>query len=422
MTMISDIKLSILNFRNGEEIRTRLGKLINNKYSGILPLDKSASILIKPNFNSNMNALTGNTTDLRLLAAIIEYLKELGYSNITIGEGNNSGFFRAGVDVMSRLRIDKLAKYYDVKVVDFNYAEFETIELEAGIKANIARECLESDFFINVPKLKTHFETEMTVCLKSLIGCLVGRDNKKKVHSSLIKNILKLNEAIKPDIHIVDGLVAMEGSGPSRGEPKKIDTILIGTNPYLIDMVASKIAGYEDFREIPVLKKALKKKKIDDSLIDIYKNTDVQTYNFKRPEVNFLVDLTINPKIQKYLIKIRYALFVNKIFNWKITRRILFDIGISQDYIVFKEPDISTPYLSDGNCMNGCSICQDVCPLGINLPEDFVTEKMNKCIKCLYCYSVCPEKNISVNGDLGFFNQQLKQYDEKIRDVFRKSL
>jgi uncharacterized protein (DUF362 family) len=43
----------------------------------LLP-DKKAPILLKPNLNSNMNALTGNTTDLRLVAAVIEFLKDAG--------------------------------------------------------------------------------------------------------------------------------------------------------------------------------------------------------------------------------------------------------------------------------------------------------------------------------------------------------
>lgn len=391
----------------------------DEKILHFLPSSKNAKILIKPNLNSNMNALTGNTTDLRLLAAITEILKDRGYTDITIGEGTNSGFFRAGVNVISRLKVDELARYYGVKLIDFNYSDFRTIELENGIKANIARQCLESDFFINIPKLKTHFETQMTVCLKSLIGCLVGRENKKKVHSSLIKNILKLNKAIKPDLHIVDGLIAMEGTGPSLGEPKKIDTILIGTNPYLVDMVASKIAGYGDFTEIPVLKEAFDQGKIDEALIKEYEKADVKGYNFKRPDISFLVRMTITPNIQKYLIKIRYAPLINRVFNWELTRKLLFNLGISQDFIVFREPDISYPYLRNfDSCKDTCTVCRDVCPLGNDLPALLNSGTGRECLKCLYCYAACPESKIEANGDLGFFQQQLKQYDESIRKVF----
>ena len=43
-----------------------------------LPMSMDARIVLKPNLNANMNALTGNTTDLRLLASVIEFLKERG--------------------------------------------------------------------------------------------------------------------------------------------------------------------------------------------------------------------------------------------------------------------------------------------------------------------------------------------------------
>ncbi|MCI5210976.1 MAG: [Fe-S]-binding protein, partial [Candidatus Electrothrix sp. ATG2] len=58
----------IIQCRSFEEIRTRLAEVLA-RYKDILPTDQEAKILIKPNLNSNMNALTGNTTDLRLLAA-----------------------------------------------------------------------------------------------------------------------------------------------------------------------------------------------------------------------------------------------------------------------------------------------------------------------------------------------------------------
>ncbi len=411
-------KVYLFRCKNLADLKKHLKTNLQGNFSFLFPKDKGSSILVKPNLNSNMNALTGNTTDLRLLASIIEFLKDWGYTKITVGEGNNSGFFRAGINVISRLKVDKLAEYYGVKIVDFNYSDSEEIELENGIKANVAKECLGADFFINVPKLKTHYETEMSVCLKSLIGCLVGRENKKKVHCSLIRNILKLNEAIEPDLHIVDGLIAMEGTGPSLGEPKKIDTVLIGTDPYLIDMVASKVAGYSDFKEIPVLNEALKQGKIDERMIKEYKKIQVEAYYFKRPKVSFLVKLTINPRIQKHLIKIRYAPLIKKIFNWAFVRKILFALKISQDYIVFKELEISLPYLQNGMCGDQCHACGDICPLDFKLPQDFGSERIKSCIKCLYCYSICPEKNIQVNGDLGFFKQQLKEYDTQIRNLF----
>ncbi|MBI2447686.1 MAG: DUF362 domain-containing protein, partial [Candidatus Omnitrophica bacterium] len=208
------------------------------KYKDGLPEVKTARILLKPNLNSNMNALTGNTTDLRLIASVIEFVRENGYKDITIGEGTNSGFYRNNISVLSRLVIDKLAGYYNVKVIDLNFSEKVDIPFKDGVNAGVAKEGMEADFFINMPKLKTHFEVGMSVCLKNMMGCLVGQENKKKTHKSLAENILNINNRVKPHLHIVDGLIAMEGLGPTRGTPVNTGLIIVGQDPYLIDLVS----------------------------------------------------------------------------------------------------------------------------------------------------------------------------------------
>lgn len=239
------------------------------------------------------------------------------------------------------------------------------------------------------------------------------------MHSSLIKNILRLNEAVHPDLQVVDGLIAMEGTGPSLGTPKKTDTIIIGIDPFLIDMIASKITGYKDFKEIPVLLEAFKQGKITEEHINEYEAFDGNTFHFKRPERSFLVAMTINPLIQKYLIKIRDAPVITNIFNLESVRRLLFSLKISQDFIVFDDGKQVQLELDDNVCDKDCSVCKSVCPLGNELPEA-LKDGPRPCLNCLYCYSVCPVRAIKVRGDLGFFERQLKQYDTYIRNLFKK--
>ena len=169
-----DNTVKIIRYKGTKESKEELFAVLDT-YSGIFPRSKRSKVLLKPNLNANMNALSGNTTDLRLIAAVVEALKERGYQNITIGEGTNSGYYRNNISVISRLKVDELAKYYGVKVVDLNYSEPAYIDFEKGIKVGVAKECLEADFFINMPKLKTHFVVGMSVCLKNLMGCLVGQ-------------------------------------------------------------------------------------------------------------------------------------------------------------------------------------------------------------------------------------------------------
>jgi len=387
------------------------------KYRGLLPQSKDAKILLKPNLNSNMNALTGNTTDLRLLAVVIEFIKEQGYKNITVAEGTNSGFYRNGISVISRLAVDKLAAHYGVKVIDLNYSEKVEIPFEDGIKAGVAKECLEADFFINMPKLKTHFETGMSVCLKNMIGTLVGQENKKKTHKSLAKNILNINKRVKPSIHIVDALIAMEGLGPSRGTPVNTGFIAVGTNPYTIDLACAKIAKF-DYRKITTLASAESAGILTEEHHRFVKDLDLSdiTRKLKKPKANPLVSFIHSPKRQRHFLAIRNTPFFNYLCSTKFFGYILFRTGLRQDNFIKHEMTFEGLTFNKEQCKEGCRKCTDYCPIGLRLPDE-IENKNNGCIECLYCFLVCPTEAIGFKGKLGFMAEQIRQYDKITRKV-----
>ena len=122
-----------------------------------LPHSKDLLFLIKPNLNNDLSALTGNSTDLRVLAALIQVLQEHGCTNIAIADGPNIGIYRKGIDVFSRLGVRALAKHLGVQLVDLNHTPSAEVELATG-SVRVAELCLQADFFISVPKIKTHAE------------------------------------------------------------------------------------------------------------------------------------------------------------------------------------------------------------------------------------------------------------------------
>jgi uncharacterized protein (DUF362 family)/ferredoxin len=407
------VDLSIRNCLTNTEIKRKINEELSQR-AGTLPQNKDAKIIIKPNFNSNMNALTGNTTDLRLIAAVLEFLKDFGFSNITIAEGTNSGFYRRNIGVMSRLKADKIAKIYGAKILDLNYDNKIEIEFENGVKAGISEICVHNDFFINMPKLKMHYETEMTVCLKSLVGCLVGMENKKKAHSNLIKNIYILNKIIKPDLHIVDAIIAMEGTGPTTGTPIKCGYVLIGESPFLLDLACARIAGVP-FYEVPVLKLAEERENITNGFHQYLNEIGIDRYakNFKRPDINWLTALVSHKKLQKYFLKIRHAPIVKTVFGTSLANRIMFKVGLTQEIFLKDDMEENSLFLNKTKC-KGTGRCSDFCPVGLELPEQL---DHPDCIKCFYCFSICKNRAIQVKGTLGFFEEQLRQYDDVIRKL-----
>jgi uncharacterized protein (DUF362 family)/ferredoxin len=380
-----------------------------------LPRAKDASILIKPNLNSNMNALTGNTTDLRIVVGVVEYLKDAGFRNITIGEGTSSGFHREKINIFSRLMADKIAQRYDIGLLDFNYAPSVEVEFENGTKARIAKACVETDFFINIPKLKTHFETMMSVCLKNLIGCLTGVYEKQKAHRSLCKNILNLNKVIKPDLHIVDGIIAMEGTGPSSGTPRKMGQLVFTTDPFLGDLACARLADIPH-TEVPCLRLAEEAGIIGRDHLAYLESFPLDDLKqaLRRPKVNLLVRLVNNPKWQHYLVKVRLLPGISWLFSTKPIGKILNLTGLRQDVFIKDEIESKELNLMHEKC-KPCGICTDYCPIGeLDMPRDI--GKLEKgCIHCFYCYLVCPERAIEHVGSLGFLTEQIRQYDKVTR-------
>ncbi len=404
--------LSLRECANLKEIKKAVGEELS---AAGLPASRGASILIKPNLNSNMNALTGNTTDLRALAAVVEFLKDGGYGDITIGEGTSSGFYREGINVFSRLMVDRLAAMYGVKTLDFNHAEPAEINFENGVKAKVARLCLDADYFINMPKLKMHFETMMSVCLKNLVGCLKGVFEKQKAHGSLYKNILNLNGVIKPDFHIIDCLIAMEGTGPSSGTPVKTGHLMFTNDPYLGDLAAARLSGVP-YADIPCLSEAHRSGFITQGHFSCLESAGVngQRWRLKRPRVNALVRLVNNPLWQRYMVAIRLAPGISRFFSTRLAGWILNATGLRQDVFIREEMRCESLSLAPARC-SPCAVCRDYCPVEtLDLPADIgKTEK--GCIECLYCYLLCPERAISFTGRHGFLSEQIRQYDEVVR-------
>jgi uncharacterized protein (DUF362 family)/Pyruvate/2-oxoacid:ferredoxin oxidoreductase delta subunit len=108
----------------------------------------------------------------------------------------------------------------------------------------IAREVLDADVIINLPKLKTHQMMGLTCGVKNMFGAVVGM-RKIRLHLQAGTNkeffatmLLELAEFLKPTLTLVDGITAMEGDGPGSGNPIHIGAIFSSQSMLAIDTVA----------------------------------------------------------------------------------------------------------------------------------------------------------------------------------------
>lgn len=411
-----DFRLDLVRAASFADIRAKLPEVLD-RHADALPRHGNAKILLKPNFNANMNALTGNTTDLRLLSALILCLRDRGHTDITIGEGTNSGFYRNRIGVISRLRVDALAAKLGVRVIDLNFAEGAPVAFENGQTAQVAKPCLEADCLINLPKLKTHFEAGMSVCAKNLMGCLVGQDNKKKTHQSLAANILRLSDALRPDLHIVDALVPMEGLGPTRGTPLRMDLLAVGRDPLFIDLACAALARF-DYRAVRTLALAEAQGRLTPAHHAALAAMDLAPHarSFAPPKAGWIASFIHSPKRQKYFLAVRQTRLFTYLAGTDWFGGLLFATGLRQDVFSRDEARLDRLVLDTALC-DGCGACRTLCPLGLD-PVVALPANDPDCVGCLYCFLGCPRTAIAFEGELGFLAEQMRQYDSLTRRLY----
>ena len=155
---------------------------------GLAHLPPQARVFIKPNivFWTRMTAFPkwGVITTTRVIEDIVLLLKEHGVSNITIGEGVVAPpkDTATPAHAFKTLGYDALSRRYGITCINVMQRPFEKVDLGDGIELNFNRDILESDFVIDVPPMKTHNQTVVSLGIKNLKGT-IDMASRKVCHS-----------------------------------------------------------------------------------------------------------------------------------------------------------------------------------------------------------------------------------------------
>jgi len=219
---------------------------------GFEKLNSHDRVLIKPNncFRHKIMPPYGMVTTSKVIDGVVQLLLEYGCHDISIGEGAIIGIFDELEPYTKRgfkgTGIEKVAKKYGIKLIDFNQGAFHELDL-GGVKVKVSRAALDTDFLINIPVLKTHFQAKVSLGFKNLKGCL-SKDSKKRFHISkrLDTLICLLNEAVKSDLVIIDGIYMLE-KGPETlvGVAHRKDLIIASPDVFECDVVGATILGVD---------------------------------------------------------------------------------------------------------------------------------------------------------------------------------
>ena len=192
-------------------------------------------VLLKPNLviGGRNNGLP--CTNPEFVAAVAQLFVDHG-ARVMVSD---SPAFGSAKGVMASCGITEALKGLPVELV--NFSAVRRLKLPCGISVGIARQALECDLLVNLPKVKAHGQLFVSLAVKNYFGALVGFQ-KPWLHArygdvdnrfeSLLIDLL----AVLPNgVSLVDGIVAMHEDGPANGKPFPLAVIGGAVNPVALD-------------------------------------------------------------------------------------------------------------------------------------------------------------------------------------------
>jgi len=348
---VAVVKCSSYNQKEIDKAVTQALKLLNFEFK------HGMKVLIKPNVVGCFpKKQIATTTHPALIEAVCKILKKhdckifIGDSPFTEAE---SSFKASG--------IDKVAEKYG-KLLIFEQENQIKIRDRKGILEDIeiAKIVKDVDLVIDMPKLKTHVLTKLTGAIKNLYGCVPG-GRKQRTHlwaqgeKKFSKVLVDIYQNIKPGLNIMDGIIGMEGEGPTSGDAKKANLILASRNAVALDIAAAKIIGFNPKKIFPI-KEAVKRKLYPSYKFKLLGMQKLPLIKFKAPPQ------TKRKGVQGML---------NRMFKEK--------------------PIICNTHL----CIK-CGRCAAHCPGKAITLKPFPTIDRTKCIRCFCCIEICPQDAMSL--------------------------
>jgi uncharacterized protein (DUF362 family)/Pyruvate/2-oxoacid:ferredoxin oxidoreductase delta subunit len=207
-------------------------------------LPPSGTTLLKPNLVGPLPRSRRATTDPEVVRAVAEVLREAGAVSLAVGDSPGVG------PAALVMRTSGYAGILPDWLTPEPFANGRPCPTASHRDIELAVPALDAAAIVNIPKLKTHAYMGLTVAVKNMFGAVVGA-RKAQWHLRAGENrrmfarlLVEICYALRPVLTVVDGVIAMEGNGPSNGTPREVGLIIAGDDPAAVDAVAGRLLGY----------------------------------------------------------------------------------------------------------------------------------------------------------------------------------
>lgn len=208
-------------------------------------------VLLKPNLVRAFAPERAATTHPMVVAAVARLVHEAGGQPSILdspGGPYTPGLLRLAY---RRTGMTQAAELGDAELI----TDTSTIEVShpEGVilrRLDLVAPLAEADVVINIPKLKTHNLTTLTLTVKNLFGLVpgaikIGYHGKLRDKRTFCQGLVDIQTYVRTDLNVVDAIVGMEGNGPSGGDPRQVGTIVAGVDDYAVDTVCASLVGFD---------------------------------------------------------------------------------------------------------------------------------------------------------------------------------
>lgn len=322
-------------------------------------------VLLKPNMLGAYPPATGVNTNPSFVRAVASLFLKEG-ADVFVGDSPNGVYPPDRVWDVSGIR----RACADAGAKELSFEAGGSIE-RAGIM--IAKAALDADILVNLPKFKTHSLTAMTLSVKNLFGCVNGM-MKTRLHrenptrEGFARMLVRVAQEVKPALNIIDGVIAMDGDGPSAGRMVDLGVIVAGTDAHATDAACCRLIGIEPLA-VDTLAEAKRMGIWDDGA-----------------PIEIVGDPLEELRPQRFSLP---ATTRGGMLDWRISRYVIGRIFSNMS----AQPKI------DPKACRRCRLCTKACPvaaIGWEAPEAAPEICIPKCMQCFCCHEICPHRAISI--------------------------
>lgn len=201
---------------------------------------KVKNVVIKPNMCYYWDYSTGQTTDPKFVAELVNLIRERISASVHISIVESDASAMKCKYAFRMLGYEKLSQEYGVKLINLSDDKCDKVKVTVGSQSlhlMVPQIIQSADLKINVPKIKySTEEIKITCALKNIFGCN-PYPKKFKYHPKLSEIIVAINKVAKFELSIVDGNIV------SGIQPRRLGLAMASKDPVAIDVAAAKIVG-----------------------------------------------------------------------------------------------------------------------------------------------------------------------------------